>query len=68
VGTLLKQFIKDVVCSDEELEEAILLGEWEQAEESEYSQGNVVHTANITLSHYNGKTYILNSKINVRKL
>lgn len=67
MGFLLRELMADALCSKDELAEAILLGEWEIAEEMQYDPitGSTSPTT-VTVSHYKGKRYILNSKVGVR--
>lgn len=66
MGLLLRKIMADALCSKDELAEAILLGEWEIAEEMQYDPitGSTSPTT-VTVSHYKEKLYILNSKVGV---
>ena len=67
MGFLLKEIMADALCSKDEIAEAILLGEWQIAEETQYDPAIGKHcTVSVTVSHYNGKIYVLNSKTGIK--
>jgi len=69
MGLITRELMENAVCSDDELLEATFLGDWEVAEEVSHDRSTGKdYTVSITISHYKGKMYVLNSKIGVQIL